>query len=439
MEELKQLWTAARENIRREIPEISFHKWIDPLLPVIVEHGILVIESPDEVTKNTISKFYLEYVRRGVQKADPSLLDILLIMPDQRDDFIRIAGEPKTKQPLMLNPRYTFDTFVVGKSNYFAHAAALAVSDLPGQTYNPLFIHGGVGLGKTHLMHAIGHAMKQKNPTARIIYVTSEMFTNDLIEAVRAGKNVEFRQKYRDVDLLMIDDVQFIANKQSVQEEFFNTFNTLHNAGKQIVISSDRPPKEIKTLEERLSSRFEWGLVADIQPPDRETRIAILKNRAQIEHFDVDDEVILYIAERVENNIRQLEGSLTRVFAYSRLKNAPITMHLAQEALKDLLPGEKNVQVTPDRIKNIVASFYSISVESLLSQRRDREIVMPRQIAMYFCHTLLGLPYKKIAQLFERGDHTTAISACKKVASMITEDFSFSEEIKSIENRIVNN
>ena len=399
----------------------------------------MVIESPDEVTKNTISKFYLEYVRRGVQKADPSLLDILLIMPDQRDDFIRIAGEPKTKQPLMLNPRYTFDTFVVGKSNYFAHAAALAVSDLPGQTYNPLFIHGGVGLGKTHLMHAIGHAMKQKNPTARIIYVTSEMFTNDLIEAVRAGKNVEFRQKYRDVDLLMIDDVQFIANKQSVQEEFFNTFNTLHNAGKQIVISSDRPPKEIKTLEERLSSRFEWGLVADIQPPDRETRIAILKNRAQIEHFDVDDEVILYIAERVENNIRQLEGSLTRVFAYSRLKNAPITMHLAQEALKDLLPGEKNVQVTPDRIKNIVASFYSISVESLLSQRRDREIVMPRQIAMYFCHTLLGLPYKKIAQLFERGDHTTAISACKKVASMITEDFSFSEEIKSIENRIVNN
>jgi len=278
--------------------------------------------------------------------------------------------------------------------------------------------------------------MKEKNPTSRIVYVTSEMFTNDLIEALRLGKNVEFRQKYRNVDLLMIDDVQFIANKQSVQEEFFNTFNTLHNLGKQIVISSDRPPKEIKPLEERLSSRFEWGLVADIQPPDRETRIAILKNRAMLENAEVSDDIILFIAEHIQNNIRQLEGSLTRVLAYSKLKNVPITMSLAQEALKDLLPEEKKVQITPDRIKNVVSSYYSVSVESLLSQRRDKEVVMPRQIAMYLCHTMLGLPYKRIAQLFERGDHTTAISACKKISEMIDNDFSFSEEIKNIEKRI---
>ncbi len=439
MEEMKQIWTDARENIRSMIPEISFHKWIDPLMPVIVEHGILVIESPDEVTKSTIAKYYMEYVRRGVQKADPSLLDIMLILPSQKEDFLRIAGEPKEKPSLNLNPKYTFDTFVVGKSNNFAHAAARAVSDEPGSAYNPLFIYGGVGLGKTHLMHAIGHAILEKNANARIVYVTSEMFTNDLIEALRAGKNVEFRQKYRNVDLLMIDDVQFIANKQSVQEEFFNTFNALHNLGKQIVISSDRPPKEIKPLEERLSSRFEWGLVADIQPPDRETRIAILKNRAQIEHVDVNEDVILFIAEHIQNNIRQLEGSLTRVIAYSRLKNVPITMNLAQEALKDLLPEEKKIAITPDRIKGVVASYYSVSVDSLLSQRRDKEIVMPRQIAMYLCHTLLSLPYKKIAQLFERGDHTTAISACKKIGSMIETDPSFQEEMQNIKNRIVNN
>ena len=436
MEEIRQLWEDAREFVRSQIPEISFHKWIEPLIPVIIEHGILVIEAPDEVTKSTVIKYYFEYVRRGVQKSDPSLLDVMMILPNQREDFIRIAGEPKEKPTLNLNPKYTFDTFVVGKSNNFAHAAALAVADEPGSAYNPLFIYGGVGLGKTHLMHAIGHAMIERNPSARIVYVTSEMFTNDLIEALRAGKNVEFRQKYRNVDLLMIDDVQFIAGKQSVQEEFFNTFNALHNLGKQIVISSDRPPKEIKPLEERLSSRFEWGLVADIQPPDRETRIAILKNRAQLDRVNIGEDVILYIAEHIINNIRQLEGSLTRVIAYSRLKNMPITMSLAQEALKDLLPDESAITVTPERIKEIVASYYSVSVDNLMSQRRDKEIVLPRQVAMYLCHTQLNLPYKRIAQLFDRGDQTAAISACKKIGSMVETDFGFREELNNIEKRL---
>ena len=360
---------------------------------------------------------------------------MLLILPNQRKDFLRIADET-VLNTVSLNPKYTFDTFVVGKSNNFAHAASLAVAESPGKAYNPLFIYGGVGLGKTHLMHAIGHAVKAQNPMARIVYVTSEMFTNDLIEALRAGKNVEFRQRYRNVDLLMIDDVQFIANKQSVQEEFFNTFNTLHNAGKQIVISSDRPPKEIKPLEERLSSRFEWGLVADIQPPDVETRIAILRNRAQKENVLVSDEIISFIAEHICNNIRQLEGSLTRVIAYSRLKRTPIHMALVQEALKELLPEVKKVEITPTLIKETVAEYYSVSVDSILSQRRDKEVVIPRQVAMYFCHTLLSLPYKRIATLFDRGDHTTAISACNKIATMIEEDPSFKETITNIEARI---
>lgn len=439
MEEYKQLWTEAMEHVRSSIPDLSYRRWIEPLKPVVIEHSIFVIEAPDEITKSTVSKFYLDAVRQAVQTADPSLIDVMLILPAQREGFLNMAQEPKERPALMLNPKYTFDTFVVGKSNNFAHAAAAAVAEEPGKSYNPLFIYGGVGLGKTHLMHAIGHEMLRRDASARIVYVTSEMFTNDLIEALRLGKNVEFRQKYRNVDLLMIDDVQFIANKQSVQEEFFNTFNALHNLGKQIVISSDRPPKEIKPLEERLSSRFEWGLVADIQPPDRETRIAILKNRAQLEHVDIDDEIILFIAEHIQNNIRQLEGSLTRVIAFSRLKNVPITLSLAQEALHDLLPDEKKVAITPDRIKEAVASYYSVTVELLMSQRRDKEVVLPRQVAMYLCQQKLSLPYKKIAQLFDRGDHTTAISACKKVAAMAAEDSSFADQLINIESRLMSN
>ncbi len=436
MAELSKIWYEARESIRPQISSVTFHRWIDALDPVTVQNGILVLEAADDVVKNTVTEYYFDHVRTAVQKADPDILDILLILPAQRKDFIRAAADEVPLNSLTLNPKYTFDTFVVGKSNNFAHAAALAVVEAPGMAYNPLFLYGGVGLGKTHLMHAIGHAVKEANPAARIVYVTSEMFTNDMIEAVRAGKNVEFRQRYRNVDLLMIDDIQFIAGKQAVQEEFFNTFNTLHNAGKQIVISSDRPPKEIKALEERLSSRFEWGLVADIQAPDLETRTAILRNRAQNEHVEVGDDIINFIAENFVDNIRKLEGSLNRVIMYARLKRMPITLSFAKEAMKDMLPQKQDIIVTPERIRDTVAEYYSIPVESIMSQRRDKEVVMPRQIAMYFCHTMLSLPYKRIASLFDRNDHTTAISACNKITQMISEDPSFADTIESIRIRI---
>ena len=435
MEQIKGIWALARENMRRDMSALSFNRWIDVLEPVTIQNGILVIQCPDAATKSTINEYYKDTVRMDVKQANTQIIDVMLILPDQRRDF---DGSENTTTPSIyaLNPRYTFDTFVVGNSNRIAHAAAQAVAKAPGHAYNPLFLYGGVGLGKTHLMHAIGHAVKENYPTARVLYVTSETFTNELIEAIRMGKNAEFRHRFRNVDLLMIDDVQFIANRQSVQEEFFNTFNTLHNAGKQIVISSDRPPKEIANLEERIRSRLEGGLITDVQEPDIETRIAILRNKAQQEGRTVDDSIIQFIAEHVPNNIRQLEGSLTKVFFYSNLKEEPITMSLAREALKDLLPEDKKVDVNPTRIKEIVADFYHITLQSLMSQRRDKEVVVPRQIAMYLCHDMLSLPYKRIALLFDRSDHTTAISACDRIEKLMGEDADFKKSLEDIRKKI---
>ncbi len=435
MEQIKGIWALARENMRRDMSALSFNRWIDVLEPVTIQNGILVIQCPDAATKSTISEYYKDTVRMGVKQANTQIIDVMLILPDQRRDF---DGSENTATPSIyaLNPRYTFDTFVVGNSNRIAHAAAQAVAKAPGHAYNPLFLYGGVGLGKTHLMHAIGHAVKENYPTARVLYVTSETFTNELIEAIRMGKNAEFRHRFRNVDLLMIDDVQFIANRQSVQEEFFNTFNTLHNAGKQIVISSDRPPKEIANLEERIRSRLEGGLITDVQEPDIETRIAILRNKAQQEGKAVDDSIIQFIAEHVPNNIRQLEGSLTKVFFYSNLKEEPITMALAREALKDLLPEDKKVDVNPTRIKEIVADYYHITLQSLMSQRRDKEVVVPRQIAMYLCHDMLSLPYKRISLLFDRSDHTTAISACDRIEKLMDEDQAFKRSLEDIRKKI---
>ena len=280
MEQMQGIWALTRENIRKNMSSMSFHRWIDVLEPVTIQNGILIIQCPDGTTKSTLTEYYKDTLRMAAKQANTQIVDIMLILPDQRRDF---DHDEQTATPSIyaLNPRYTFDTFVVGNSNRSAHAAAQAVAKAPGRVYNPLSLYGGVGLGKTHLMHAIGHAVKQNFPTARVLYVTSETFTNELIEAIRMGKNAEFRHRFRNVDLLMVDDVQFIANRQSVQEEFFNTFNTLHNAGKGIVISSDRPPQEIANLEERIRSRLVGGLSVDIQEPDVETRIAILRNKAQ--------------------------------------------------------------------------------------------------------------------------------------------------------------
>jgi len=435
MNQVQSIWAAARENLRPQMTGLSFHAWIDVIVPLVLQKNILILEVPSPDIQKTLQDFYFENLRGAVKDVNDTIADIKIILPEERDVYIR----PASSEPInvfALNPKYTFETFVVGSSNHFAHAAALAVAQNPAAAYNPLFIYGGVGLGKTHLMHAIGHMVKENDSSARVMYVTSETFTNELITAIQLDKRLEFRKRYRNVDVLLIDDVQFIAKKQSVQEEFFNTFNTLHNANKQIIISSDRPPKEISSLEERLRSRFEWGLIADIQPPDVETRIAILRNRARIENLDVDDAIIQFIAEHVVSNIRELEGSLTRVMAYSQLRRKPLTLELTIEALRDLLPDIKKKDITPQVIKSTVSEYYSISIESLLSERRDREIVMPRQVAMYLCHNMLGLPYKRVSTLFERNDHTTAINACRRVEEMIENDDSFASVIEDIKKRM---
>lgn len=438
MDEITALWLKAKEYIRPQITGVSFVKWINNLEAVINQNNILVLQASDDLTKQTIEKYYFDIVRAAVIRANPSILDILLILPGQRKDFIKIATDNgKNTNTLSLNPKYTFETFVVGGSNHFANAAALAAAENPGKAYNPLFLYGGVGLGKTHLMQAIGHYVREKNPGASVLYITSEVFTNELIECLRAGKNMEFRKRYRNVDVLLIDDIQFISGKQQTQEEFFNTFNTLHNAGRQIVISSDRAPKEITGIEDRLRSRFEWGLIADIQPPDVETRIAILRNRALIENAEVSDDIIGFIAENVQSNIRQLEGSLTTVIAYSRLKGRPLNIALAREALKEIIPKVKKAELNCSFIKETVASYFGVPLSSMLSQRRDKEVVVPRQVAMYFCHTLLSLPYKRIATEFDRTDHTTAISACERICSMIEQNPEFAAKVEDIQKLIL--
>lgn len=437
MEQLATLWQTAREYIRPQITAMSFQRWIDCLTPICIQNGVLIVQVPDDTVKSTLREYYFDYLQKAAKHANPQIIDVMLILPSQRGDFLKEEPIVNNMGRSILNPKFTFDTFVVGSSNQFAYAAARAVAEKPGEKYNPLFIYGGVGLGKTHLMHAIGYEVKTKIPSARVLYVTSEDFTNELIEALRVKNNMEFRQRYRNVDVLMIDDIQFIANKPSMQEELFHTFNALHNSGKQIVFSSDRPPNEIPSLEERLRSRFEWGLSVDIQEPDVETRIAILRNRVQQENVPVDDEVISFIAEHVKSNIRQLEGCLTRVLAYAKLKGKALNLTLAAEALKELLPEVKKTEITPTLIKETVAAYYSVSLDSLMSQRRDKEVIIPRQVAMYLCHVILSLPYKRISNLFNRGDHTTALSACERISLLISTDESFASSVEDLKTRIM--
>ena len=331
-----------------------------------------------------------------------------------------------------LNPQYTFDTFVTGKSNQFAHAAALAIAESPGKTFNPFFMYGGVGLGKTHLMHAIGHHIIKNFPEKRVLYVTSEQFTNELINAIRDGDPERFRQKYRTIDVLMVDDIQFISGKTSTQEEFFHTFNTLHGSGRAIILSSDRSPHEVEKLEERLRSRFEWGLTADVQAPDFETRIAILKKKAQRDNLNVPTDVMVTIANSIDSNIRELEGALNRVVAYASISHQPVTVAITEETLKNLFPNNRPKRITVDMIQNIVANRFHISIEDLQAKKKTKEIVHPRQIAMYLCRELTDNSLPQIANLFGKRDHTTVMHACEKIGRNKEEDPKLNQDIQEL-------
>ncbi len=432
---LDNIWNEVLKLIKVELTEVSFNTWLKTIEPVNISSNKVILAAPNEFTKGILVGRYLNLIKNAFTQVTQEEFDIQFIIPGEEYSINigqSVVQEATDNQRSQLNPKYTFDTFVIGNSNRFAHAASLAVAEAPAQAYNPLFIYGGVGLGKTHLMHAIGHYILSQNPNTKVVYVSSEKFTNELINSIREYRNEEFRNKYRNIDVLLIDDIQFIAGKEGTQEEFFHTFNALHEANKQIIISSDRPPKEIPTLEDRLRSRFEWGLIADIQPPDLETRIAILRKKAKVENIIVSDDVMLYIASKIHSNIRELEGALIRVVAYSSLTNSEVTEELAEEALKDILSNNKSIEITVDLIKEIISKNFKIKIDDFDSKKRTRAIAYPRQIAMYLTRELTDLSLPKIGEEFGGRDHTTVIHAYDKITSDINEDMELKRKIDDI-------
>lgn len=439
---LDNIWSEVLKLIKVELTEVSFNTWLKTIEPVSISQEKVILTAPNEFTKGILEGRYLNLIKNAFAQVTEQEFNIHFIIPGE-EQYVN-SGQSINQnnknngnnERSQLNPKYTFDSFVIGSSNRLAHAASLAVAEAPAQAYNPLFIYGGVGLGKTHLMHAIGHYILSQNPNAKVVYVSSEKFTNELINSIREYRNEEFRNKYRNIDVLLIDDIQFIEGKEGTQEEFFHTFNALHEANKQIIISSDRPPKKIPTLEDRLTSRFEWGLTTDIQPPDLETRIAILRKKAKVENITVDDDVMLYIATKIQSNIRELEGALIRVVAYSSLTNSKVTKELAAEALKDILSTTKSKEITVDLIKDIVSKNFNIKMDDFNSKKRTRAIAYPRQIAMYLTRELTDLSLPKIGDEFGGRDHTTVIHAYDKITKDIDDDINFKRKIDDIVKEI---
>ena len=452
IDKIKENWDQILLNLKEEheIMDVSFKTWLLPLKPYSFKNNTLTIIVPEQTFLTfvkrkyglplmvTVSEFLGVECKIDFQLKDTVEEDSPAEQPQLIEKNMNVVS-PQVIQSANLNPKYTFDTFVVGSNNNLAHAAALAVAESPGEIYNPLFIYGGVGLGKTHLMHAIAHFILKNTPDAKILSVTSETFTNELIDAIRNKNNTtttEFREKYRNNDVLLIDDIQFIIGKESTQEEFFHTFNTLYESKKQIIISSDKPPKEIETLEERLRSRFEWGLTVDIQSPDYETRMAILRKKEELEGYNIDNEVITYIATNIKSNIRELEGALTKVMAYSRLNKCEINLKMAEEALKDIISPGAQREVTPELIIQIVAEHFGLTPQDIASQKRTKEIVYPRQIAMYLCRDMLATPLQTIGSYLGGRDHTTIIHGADKISSDLKKDETLRNTIEILKKKI---
>ena len=442
---LKEYWQKTLDILKAELSEPSFDTWLKNTKVVTKYENTFVIAVPNGFAKDWLESRYANLIKNTLQLVTSEELDIEFILPQTNGDinFLpklknktnRNYSEKNTEDIIAnsyFNPKYSFDSFVVGNSNRFAHAASLAVAEAPSKAYNPLFIYGGVGLGKTHLMHAIGHYVHLNNPNAKVVYVSSEKFTNELINAIRDHTTVQFRNNYRNMDVLLVDDIQFLAGKESTQEEFFHTFNTLHEANKQIIISSDRPPKEIPTLEDRLRSRFEWGLITDIQPPDLETRIAILRKKASSENIDLPNDVMVYIANKIQSNIRELEGALIRVVAYSSLTGKEVIPELVQEALKDILPVSKQKKISIELIQQAIAEHYHLKMDDFKAKKRTRAIAYPRQIAMYLARELTDSSLPKIGEEFGGRDHTTVLHAYDKISQERAQDNNLERTISEI-------
>ena len=435
-ENISTLWSEVLTLLENEVTPIGYNTWIKTIIPKSISGDTLTLSVTSSINKNMIDHRYSDLIKNAVIEICGASYNISVVVGEEGQQITK-NSEPQKIYGMPLNPKYTFDTFVVGNSNRFAHAASLAVAESPAMAYNPLFLYGGVGLGKTHLLHAIGNYIKENNPASQIAYISSETFTNELINSIRDKKTEQFRNKYRSVDVLMVDDIQFIAGKVQTEEEFFHTFNTLYDANKQIIITSDKHPEEIKTLEERLRSRFEWGLIGDINSPDYETRVAILQKKAQIEGIEISDDILKYIAEKITSNIRELEGVFNKVLAYRGLVNKEITMEVATEALKYYEQHSGAKIITPEMIIESCAKYYNIRKEDIMGTRKTKEIALPRQVSMYLLREILGLSQLKIAKFFGK-DHTTVMYAINKVEKEISEDSNFHIEIDNLREDIKN-
>lgn len=446
---IEEKWDSILYTVKEEhdVSEISFKTWLKPLTIANIdeEKQVVTLMVPSkQIGVDYINRKYMFPIKVAIAEITGIEYNIEFILPGQTT-AAAVREQTSVLTPVMeranLNPKYTFDTFVVGSNNKFAHAASLAVAESPGKVYNPLFIYGGAGLGKTHLMHSIAHFILEKDPEKNVLYVTSETFTNELIDAIRNGNNnnskiSSFREKYRSVDVLLIDDIQFISGKEATQEEFFHTFNDLHGNNRQIIISSDKPPKEIETLEARLSSRFEWGILADISVPDFETRMAILRKKEESDGYDIDDKVIQYIATNIKSNIRELEGALNKLIAYSRLDKTPITVELAEKAIRDIIAPDQNREITPQLIVNTVADHFNVTPADISSSKRNSEIVIPRQIIMYLCREMIDLPYKTIGTYVGKKDHSTIIHGCNRIETEMQQSETLRNTVDIIKKKI---
>ncbi|MEE1313380.1 MAG: chromosomal replication initiator protein DnaA [Lachnospiraceae bacterium] len=448
-EKIKEIWDQVLTQLvqKYDITEAAANTWIRPLQVYKVSDGKITFLMDKKYDKRGVEfikhRFYDLSIGLAIQDLIGVEYTIDICLSDEVEEFAPapkkqdiIVDTQKSQMLSNLNERYTFETFVIGKNNELAHAASVAVADAPGETYNPLFLYGGAGLGKTHLMHSIAHYIIEHKKDMKVLYVTSEKFTNELIDCLKHNKNEEFRNKYRNIDVLLIDDIQFIIGKESTQEEFFHTFNSLYEENKQIIISSDKPPKDMQILDERFRSRFEWGLTADIQPPDYETRMAILNKRAEFDNINIDTEIMEYVANNIKSNIRELEGALNKICVYSKLKRKPIDLELAQEALKDLITPQGEREITPELIVDIVCEHFNISLNDIASRKKSQEIAYPRQIAMYLCKKHTDKSLKAIASVLGKRDHSTIIHGCQKIENDLKNNSSLQNTIDVLTKKI---